>query len=643
MNIQRLSSLLLVPLLTFSAGLCAQEQDLTDLDLATLMSMDVKVMSATRREQATSDASAAVYVITREDIRRSGATTLPDVLRMAPGVQVAQIKSRAWTVTARGFHGRFASKLLVMVDGRNIYTPIFSGVIWEEQGIFLDEIERIEIVRGPGGALWGTNAVNGVINIITRKAEASRGLHARAGTGTNENQSAALSYGGSFDSGDYRVYVDHNETESLERNGAPLLRTQAGWRLDRSLAEGSFTFQGNFRDNDFGSTNDPDLRDLALTSQVGNVLANWQKDFGAGQIDLRSYYSWTHRGAPGKWDDSATGLDAQFNIERIGRHLITSGLGYRYATDEMKAPSAAHSSSKLEISQHQWNVYAQDEIHFFQDDVRIILGAKLEDLKFTGLAFQPTLRGLWQVTDSHTVWLAGSRAVRTPSRVELHTRMELGANVPGVPLVLLLGDETLEAEDLRAYELGWRFRPHQTVSFDLALYRNDYERLIGGAPLPPVFEAGPAPRLVLPSAFANIEDTRVEGAELVAEWAATDWLNLEAQGTWQDTEADNLGFFPGQIDPKEMYALRAQIDLPRDVELDLAWRSVSRLAGLNIPGYDSLNVRAGWRPVDSIELSLSVENLFDNEHIESSDDLALVPGATLGRNVFARVVWQPKL
>ena len=126
-------------------------------------------------------------------------------------------------------------------------------------------------------------------------------------------------------------------------NGAPLLRTQAGWRLDRSLAEGSFTFQGNFRDNDFGSTNDPDLRDLALTSQVGNVLANWQKDFGAGQIDLRSYYSWTHRGAPGKWDDSATGLDAQFNIERIGRHLITSGLGYRYATDEMKAPSAAHS------------------------------------------------------------------------------------------------------------------------------------------------------------------------------------------------------------------------------------------------------------------------------------------------------------
>jgi iron complex outermembrane receptor protein len=295
------------------------------------------------------------------------------------------------------------------------------------------------------------------------------------------------------------------------------------------------------------------------------------------------------------------------------------------------------------VRQHQWSVYGQDEIHFFDDDVRFTLGAKLEDLEFTGLAFQPTVRGLWRVTDSHTIWTAASRAVRTPSRIELHAQTELGFYSPdGLVMARVIGDEDLKAEDLRAYELGWRWRPYRALSIDVALYRNEYEHLIDGDELPSVFEPGPPPRLVLPSVFANIDHTRVDGAEVVAEWAARDWLRLEAQGTWLDSRAARGGRLPGPIDPQRMFMLRARFDLPRDIELDLAWRSVSDLAGLGVDGYHSLNARTAWRPVENIELSLSIENALDNEHIEFDDNLAFLPGATLGRGYFARLTWQPR-
>ena len=313
MSIQRPALLVFVPLLMIAAGASSQEQNLTDLDLATLMGMDVTVTSATKREQTSSDAAAAVYVITREDIRRSGATSLPEVLRMAPGVEVARISSRGWAVSARGFNGRFATKLLVLIDGRSIYTPLFSGVIWEENAVFLDEVERVEIVRGPGGAMWGINAVNGVVNIITRKAEDSSGLRARVGTGSIEERSAALSYGGSAPMlGDYRVYVDHNELEALEPNGAPLLRTQLGWRLDRGLADGSFTLQGGYNDSDFGDAPGFPIASLPVTSEGGDVSARWDRKFAPGELELSSYYSWVDRGQPGDWDESAFGRH-QFN------------------------------------------------------------------------------------------------------------------------------------------------------------------------------------------------------------------------------------------------------------------------------------------------------------------------------------------
>lgn len=627
----------------FAAAVPAKDQDLTDLDLATLMSMDVTVTSATKRAQASSDAAAAVYVITREDIRRSGATNLPEVLRMAPGIHVARINSRSWAVSARGFNSRFATKLLVMVDGRSIYTPMFSGVIWEEQPVFLEEIERIEIVRGPGGALWGINAVNGVVNIITRTAAESRGLHVRTGSGSRENESAGVSFGSENALGDYRLYANHSESESLEANGSPIRQLQGGWRLDRELADGALMFQGDLSKGDFGDEPPYPAASLATSAVTGHASLAWSRALPTGDLQLSTHYSWVNRDRPGQWDESTLNVDAQFSAQRIGRHVLTGGIGLRYAEDEMQESFAAMTLSDQKVAQQEWSIYAQDEVHFFDDKVRLIVGAKLEDLEFTGLAFQPTVRGLWHLNDTQTVWAAASRAVRTPSRTELHSFMNFGAyTADGLMILRAYGNEDLEAEVLHAYELGWRWRPYHALSFDIAVYRNDYERLIAGTTHSAEFEMGPPPALVLTSHFQNVADSRAEGLELVAEWAATGWLRFAAQGTWQDSGATSITGVPGSIDPKRMHMLRAQIELPYDIDLDVRWRSVSELTGLQIAGYDSFDLRAAWRPLDQLELAVTFDNVFDDKHIEFSDDLIAGPGATIGRSVFARAIWRPK-
>lgn len=644
MKVHRFSPLVLLPCLMLAAAGEASEQDFAALDLETLMNMDVMITSATKRAQASSDAAAAVYVITSEEIRRSGATSLPELLRVVPGMQVARINSRSWAVTARGFNSRFASKLLVMIDGRSIYTPQFSGVIWEEQTPVIEAIERVEIVRGPGGTLWGINAVNGVINIITRKADDARGLELRAGAGTFEHYAATLSYGGTGEAvGDYALYLDHSERDPFESGGKRLTHTHAGIRIDRPFADGALTLQGNLQDSDFGTAPPPPVLSLATSVRAGDVSATWQRVFETvGDLELATYYAWSERSSPSRWDESAFGFDAQLNAERIGRHRVTVGAGFRYSTDQLNEIVPSLDLTDTGVAQQQWSFYAQDEIHFFADRVRLILGAKLEDLEFTGTAFQPTARALWHVTDTHTVWAAASRAVRTPSRIELHSVMNTGMETPDGPVLLrMYGDEGLEAEELYAYEIGWRWRPARALSFDVAAYRNEYKNLIGGTPLPPVVEFDPMPILVLPAVYMNVGKTHVNGVELVAQWRPTEWLSFEGQGTWLD--GGQLGpVFPESTDPKRMFALRTQADLSDALEIDLTWRSVSEIAGFGVPGHESIDLRIGWRAADSLQLSLAVENLLDNEQRQFIDELGGIPGVSLGRTVLGRIHWRPR-
>jgi iron complex outermembrane receptor protein len=627
--------------MTAALGGIAQsaEQNLSDLDLATLMNMDVTVTSAARREEAASDTAAAVYVIGRDEIRRSGATSIPEVLGLAPGLEVARIDSRAWAVSSRGFNSRFASKLLVMVDGRSIYTPLFSGVIWEEQTVPLDQSERIEIVRGPGGALWGINAVNGVINIITRKAANSEGLHAHAEGGTDE-QAAALSYGGHTSlTGDYRVYVEHAKLDSLATTDRTIERTQGGFRIDRTLADGSLTLQGDYGVHDFGDAAPWPAGHMHSASDIGNVFAAWKRAVKRGVWEIRSFYNWANRSNPDNWDDASAGVESQFSAERIGRHLLAAGIGYRYLVDEIKDPNRAISLDPARLEQNQWSVYGQDQIHFFNDDVRITVGAKLDDLKYTGLAFQPTLRGLWRINDAQTLWAAASRAVRTPSRAELHSQMVYGSNTPdGLLLFRMNGNPRLDAEKMHAYELGWRWRPYQQLSFDFAAYRNEYRHLIGAEPLNEGFEFMPEPAYVATARFANVETARVEGLEIVAEYMPVAWMHLNAQANF----IDNTVISELLTDPKHSYSFRAQFDMPKQLQFDLAWRAVGQITGYFVPSYDVVGARLAWNGLPNVEFAVHVDNLLDHKHIEFADEMAFGPGATIGRSFVFRATWQPR-
>lgn len=615
----------------------AQEQDLTNLDLDTLMGMDVAVTTAARRAQTASESAAAVYVLSREDIRRSGATSLPDALRAVPGLHVARINSRAWAVTSRGFSNRFANKLLVMIDGRSVYSPVFSGMMWEEQSIALEEIERVEIVRGPGGALWGLNAVNGVINVITRKAADARGLAVNAGAGSIAEQSAGVSYGATSELlGNFRTYVDHAKTDAMGSSPS-WSHTQAGFRIDRDVADGFFTLQGDIDDSDYGPVAAPPNAQLPDGAQTGNLTASLQRGTALGQLELRGYYGRTQRGSPSRWTESALGFDLQLAADRRGAHVLTAGIGYRHLEDAIKEYWSVLSTNIPRVEQDQFSIYAQDEIYLANDDVRITAGVKLEDHEFTGLAVQPTLRALWAVTAEHTIWAAASRAVRTPARFEFSAVAEYSGVMPNGMLATyrFVGDSDLQAEDLNAYELGWRWRPVQNLSIDLALYRNEYENLISSEPLPPQMSLN---QIVMPSNFVNLSNTNYEGAEVSVEWLAQTWLRFIAQGAWQQRSGDWGASIPD--DPSRMLMLRTSLDLPREVELDLDWRAVTAIP--RFEGYDALDARLAWLPTRTLEVSLSVENVLNNEHIEFVDQIGMQAGASLGRTYFAKLVWRPK-
>jgi iron complex outermembrane recepter protein len=647
-TLQRSLLLVLISTLTFSGAARADEADLTDLDLATLMNMDVTVTSASRRAQSVDHAPAAVFVITRDDIRRSGAATLPEALRLAPGVQVGRVNTRSWAVSARGFTHRFANKLLVMVDGRSIYTSAFSGVMWEEQPVFLDDIERIEIVRGPGGALWGVNAVNGVINIITRSAAQTHGVQVSASGGSAPETSASVRAGDDGDWGDYRVYAQRAETDRLRAAESNWLSTMAGFRIDAGLADGALTVQGDVHESDFGTPDGPPEVGLTRRVDTGNALVHWTRASALGAFDLRAFHSWTDRSPPLEWSEMAHGLEAQFAANRIGRHVLTGGAGLRRTADEQDA-----TSSRMTITgstQTEWSVYGQDEMHFFSDRVHATLGAKIESSEFAGTELQPTLRTLWNATQTHTLWTGFSRVSRAPSRFELHSGLQLslppGALPAPLPIeVSVMGEKDLKPETMEALEAGWRWRPDPAISVDLALYRNEYEHLILLQSLPYSIVMTPTPHIEAPIVYANAGRAYTEGAELSTEWAARDWLRLQAFATWHDlygVQLDEGVARPGGQDVGRMLSLRARIDLPHHAQLDLAWRRVGSSFDRRVPEYDNVNVRLAWQPLPGLEASLAIENALDERRVESDDFLNQSLGVEIGRSYLARVIWRPR-
>jgi iron complex outermembrane receptor protein len=597
--------------------------------------MEIDVTSVSKRSEPLSTAAAAVSVITGEDIRRSGVTSLPEALRLAVGLEVARVDGHTWAVSARGFNITTANKLQVLIDGRSIYTPLFSGVFWDVQDTLLADIDRIEVIRGPGAALWGANAVNGVINIITKSAAATQGGRVVAAGGEREGAIAGVRYGGTTAGGTaYRAYGRFSHYAPLVfANGAsahdPLQRTQGGFRVDGGGDGGAFTLQGDLYDGYYG---DPTAGDGALGG--GNLLGRWtRRTSERSDWRLQAYVDATHRSIPNLFSEERRTYDVDLQHHSLlgARHEVVWGLGYRLSDDRV-VNSNLVAFLPPRPTETLVNAYAQDEIALARQRAHLTVGTKLEHNDYTGFEVQPTVRLSYTPSARQTLWGAVSRAVRAPTRIDADVEFFAG------PLTLIQGNRDFRSEVVVAYELGWRVQPATGLSLDVATYHNVYSRLRTQEPTP----GAPGG---FPFVLANRGRAENDGVGLLANFQMAPWLRWTAGYTYLDERFrlepgshDPTGATAEGDDPHHQLMLRASLDLPRRVELDAFLRHVGELPQPVVPAYTELDLRLGWQPVPGLELSLVGRNLLHAHHPEFGN-----PGPTrqeVPRSVFGRVAWR---
>ena len=616
--------------------------------------LDLKVTSVARREETVSHSPAAIYVITHEDIRRSGARNIPDALRLAPGLDVAQVDAHTWAVSSRGFNGVFANKLLVLIDGRSVYTPLFSGVFWEPQDVVIEDIERIEIIRGPGAALWGANAVNGVINITTKRVADTQGGLLTMGGGNEERAFTTFRFGGKLgDDLHYRVFGKAMARDDSERLGGGAANDgwrmgRVGFRLDWTPAENTFTLQGEvYRGLENAFYNRLRSRppfaaydDFSVDHMSGgNILGRWSRELsGGGQIVLQTYYDRTNRDTSifGEWRDTFD-VDLQHRFSLGDRQTIVWGGGYRTTSDKVRTTFDIAMSPEARTT-NLFNAFLQDEISVVKERLVLTLGSKVEHNDFTGVEFQPSARLLWTPAARHSAWASVSRAVRTPSRAEdditLRQQPVLppGALYAGFPpfvpqspaiLTSVSGNRDVVSEEVIASEIGYRIEATKRLSFDLALFYNDYRHLGSFEVDDPAIDlSSNLPRIGV--SILNRLRGETYGGELAATWQAAAWWKLQANYSLLFLKAhlaDGGAYVSGEHDlegssPRHQAAVRSSMDLPRGFELDAGIRYVDALPALRVPGYIALDLRVGWRISDSVEFSVTGRNLLDRRHSE---------------------------
>jgi iron complex outermembrane recepter protein len=632
--------------------------NLADLSLEQLMS--IEVYSAAKKKQRLSDSAAAVYVLTQDDIRRSGVTTIPEALRLVPGVEVGRISSNTWAITIRGFNERFANKLLVLIDGRSVYTPLFAGVYWDVQDVVLEDVDRIEVIRGPGGTLWGANAVNGVINIITKSAKDTQGVLVSGGAGTEETGFTTARYGAEIAPHTYaRVYTKYFERDSFESTRAGnqghdasdnWWQGRGGFRVDWDPGDAdALTVQGDVYggDSDSFSGQAAPPPDFAVSGPEspgvigGNVLARWTHRLAGGsETQLQGYFDRTDRDSrPPTIDEhrNAADLDFQHRIQLWKNHDVVWGLGYRAVWDDLPG-SFSLSFDPQKRTVHLFSGFVQDEMAFFDDRLRLTLGTKLEHNSYSGVEVQPNARALLKISDNQSLWGAISRAVRTPSRSENDIRITsavIPAGTPGTPCetsplpcyVTFFGDHGFNAEKLIAFELGYRAQVRENLSFDVTGFYNLYDGLRTVVPDPSraFVETDPAPiHSVIPLFVANGLEADTWGFEAVADWRPLDFWTLRSGYTYFDmdlnfsatSQGDPVSGFAKGSSPKNRVFVRSLLDLPHNFELDTNVSWVDNLQSLGVGDYATLDLRVGWRPTDAIELSLVGQNLLEDSHQE---------------------------
>jgi iron complex outermembrane receptor protein len=626
--------------------------------------LTTEVVSTTKRPERLAEVPAAAYVITQEDIRRSGVTSIPEALRLAPGVHVARIDANKWAIGVRGFSSRLSRALLVLIDGRSVYSPLFAGVYWEVQDTLLEDVDRIEVIRGPGGTIWGANAVNGVINIITKRAQETQGGLLVGGGGSEEQGFGGIRYGGKIgDNLFYRVYGKAFNRDAAFHSTEPDFDDwrmgQAGFRTDwQGGRDDTITVQGDFYIGDAGQfVLQPVLAPPSISRAEhetdlggGNLLGRWQRVFSAtADLTLQLYYDRTYRRELTFREARQTfDLDFQHRFRIPWQQEIILGLGYRVTSDDIDTvPTLSLQPGRR--TDHLFSAFVQDEIRLFADQLRLILGAKFEHNDYSGFEAQPGVRLLWTPTARHSVWAAITRAVRTPSRVDqdlaFTTLPNLALPVPAFGRVM--GTATFTSEKLLTYELGYRVQPTPRLFLDVAAFYNRYTDLFSLEPGMLFVEASPPPpRLVVPFFFRNKFHGESCGVELAADWQSFDWwrvsggyayLQLNLSRDPDSMDVTTVGSMEG-TSPHHQVFLRSFMTLPGGLEFDLVWRYVDHLPNQGISSYWNLDARLAWRPLPHLSLAVVGQNLLEPHHNEFAGENNV--HTAVERGVYGKVVWR---
>jgi iron complex outermembrane receptor protein len=646
--------------------------DLKRLSLDELL--DLKVTTVSREQSTVGQSPAAIHVITQEDIRRSGTTAIPELLRRVPGVNVARVDTNKWAISARGFNDRFANKLLVQMDGRTVYSPIFSGVFWDTMDYVLADIDRIEVVRGPGASVWGANAVNGVINILTKSAADTQGGLVNGGGGTEEQGFGEIRYGSTLgDETYYRLYAKgFDRDESFSVNSAPVDQWhggRAGFRADwPSAGPNEVTLQGDY----FHSNAERiDFRPQPTSpfvytnaeheiSDGANILARWTQTISSDSSwTLQAYWDHIKRQSTGDilmFRMDVLDIDFQHRFALGGRHDIVWGLGYR-ATDTALTDSRFNGFILSWDPHHRRlsspSAFVQDQITIMEDKFSVTIGTKLEHNDLTGVEVQPTLRALWTPGADQTVWAAVSRAVRIPTLFEDQRSVTQTPVFPAAGVTIfprIVANPDLESEELLAYELGYRVQASATFSLDAAAFYNVYDELKVFATQGTTTNGAPAGTRFQLLTHRNLMRGQTHGLELGAHWKPMDWWRLNAAYSVLRMSLHADAGLPAtnrvtaesaeRQSPEQQVYLQSSWSLPRNVEFDLIGRFVDRLTGFQQPveSYTSMDLRFGWRARDGLMLEIVGQNLLDDHHLEVGGSILAGPLHELQRGVYARAV-----
>jgi iron complex outermembrane receptor protein len=624
-------------ILVLISGSAMADDDIAEMSLEDLM--NVTVTSASKREENRVDAAAAITVLTNEDIRRSGATSVPEALRLVPGLNVARIDSSRWAISARNYNGQFGNKLLVLIDGRVVYTPFYGGVYWDVQDVVLADIDRIEVIRGPGGALWGANAVNGVINITTKSAKDTQGIHAMGLVGNQEYMGDAR-YGGSVgEHTAYRAYARGFKRDDFTFPEGSGLRAHDEWwqwrlgaRIDSKLTDDDeLTVQGDFYDGESQATDATLTPQADATVRGGNVVTRWRHRLSDRQsTEVQAYYDFTSRTNANTSEDRNT-FDLQFQHDfALGaddQWLINWGTEYMWTGDEIISTGIA-TFDPTTRDFHRFSGFAQIQWNLFEGDLALIAGTKLEWNSYTDFEYQPTGRALWKVFEGNALWAAISRAVREPTRADRDVSL----------FGIIQGNTELGSEHLLAYEFGYRNYMLDNLSLDVTFFYNDYDDLS-------------TLTATLPATFVNDMLSRALGTEIEVAWQAmkdlrfvTSYAFLDVEVTPGQGTSQVLGS-PDGTSPRHTWMLRGLWNVPVvPVELDSTVWYVDEIpnwaipTGGTVPAYWRLDLRLAWHATDWLALEVVGQNLTEEMHPEYGESgLPLFPGTWVPRSYYGKV------